>query len=77
VPRVLIQKLLVPPEAIDANRHVNNLAYLGLMQDVALQHSAARGWPVARYLETRTGWVVRSHFIEYFAPRSWARSSPS
>ena len=68
MPRVLIQTLQVPPEAIDVNRHVNNLAYLGWMQDVAIQHSAVRGWPMSRYVETRTAWVVPSHFIEYLTP---------
>lgn len=68
MPRVLIQTLTVPADAIDVNRHVNNLAYLGWMQEVAIEHSAAQGWPVTRYVETNTAWVVRSHFIEYLAP---------
>jgi acyl-CoA thioester hydrolase len=68
VPRVLIQRLVVPDDVIDVNGHVNNLAYLQWMQDAAIAHSEARGWPVARYVETGTGWVVRSHFIEYLVP---------
>ena len=38
------------------------------VQDIATAHSAACGWPLARYLETRTAWVVRSHHIEYERP---------
>jgi len=68
MPRIFIKTFTVPEEAIDVNRHVNNLAYLRWMQDVAIEHSAARGWPMQRYLETGTGWVVRSHFIEYLKP---------
>jgi acyl-CoA thioester hydrolase len=38
------------------------------MQDIAIEHSAAAGWPMARYVELGAGWVVRSHFIEYLRP---------
>jgi acyl-CoA thioester hydrolase len=58
----------VPPDAIDAQGHVSNLAYVGWMQDVAIEHSAAAGWPMGRYREIGAGWVVRSHFIEYLRP---------
>jgi acyl-CoA thioester hydrolase len=62
---VFVHTFTVPPEAIDVNGHVNNLEYLRWMQEVATRHSAAQGWPVERYLKTRTSWVVRSHHIEY------------
>jgi len=68
LPGVFVQRLDVPADAIDVNGHVNNLAYLRWMQDVATAHSAACGWPLSRYLETRTAWVVRSHHIEYERP---------
>lgn len=68
MPRVLVQPFVVPADAIDVNGHVNNLAYLRWMQGVAIQHSAAQGWPVERYQAAGTGWVVRSHFIEYLLP---------
>ena len=48
--------------------HVSNLAYVGWMQDVAIEHSAAVGWPMPRYLDLGAGWVVRSHFVEYLRP---------
>ncbi len=55
----------VEQDEIDALGHVNNLAYLKWMQDAAVAHSAACGWPTKRYLEVGAGWVVRSHGIEY------------
>jgi acyl-CoA thioester hydrolase len=58
----------VPAEAIDRQGHVSNLAYVAWMQDVAIEHSAAAGWPLERYLGIGAGWVVRSHFIEYLRP---------
>jgi acyl-CoA thioester hydrolase len=58
----------VPSDAIDQQGHVSNLAYVAWMQDVAIEHSAAAGWPMERYLQLGAGWVVRSHFIEYLRP---------
>jgi len=58
----------VEEDEIDALGHVNNLAYLRWMQDAAIAHSAACGWPTKRYLEVGAGWVVRSHNIEYRSP---------
>jgi acyl-CoA thioester hydrolase len=58
----------VPPEAIDELGHVSNLKYIAWMQEVAIQHSAARGWPVQRYLQNGAVWVVRSHSISYLRP---------
>jgi acyl-CoA thioester hydrolase len=66
--RVFSKRFAVPPEAIDVQGHVSNVAYVGWMQDVAIEHSAAAGWPMERYLELGAGWVVRSHFIEYLRP---------
>lgn len=68
LPGVYTRRITVTRDSLDQNRHVNNLVYVRWMQDVAIEHSAARGWPMARYLEERSGWVVRSHFIEYLQP---------
>jgi len=65
---VYSKRFTVPADAIDVNRHVNNLAYVEWMQQIAIEHSAAAGWPLERYLELGAGWVVRSHFIEYLRP---------
>ena len=65
---VFAQTFLIPEDAIDELGHVSNLKYLAWMQDIAIQHSAAGGWPVERYLENGAVWVVRSHFITYIRP---------
>jgi acyl-CoA thioester hydrolase len=66
--RIFSKRFAVPADAIDMQGHVSNLAYVGWMQDVAIEHSASAGWSMRRYLELGAGWVVRSHFIEYFRP---------
>jgi acyl-CoA thioester hydrolase len=68
VPRIFVRGFTVPGAAIDVNHHVHNLEYLRWMQDVAIEHSAARGWAQERYLATGIAWVVRSHSIEYLRP---------
>ena len=57
----------VPEAVIDGNGHVNNVAYVQWMQDVAVRHAKA--------LSSEYGmggdigiWVARSHFIEYLRP---------
>jgi acyl-CoA thioester hydrolase len=65
---IYTRRFPVPPDAIDVNGHVNNLAYVAWMQDVAIEHSAAAGWPLARYQAIGAAWVVRSHFVEYLLP---------
>jgi acyl-CoA thioester hydrolase len=66
--RIHVREFVVPESAMDVNRHVNNLEYLRWMQDVAIEHSAARGWDMPRYLAEGVVWVVRSHSIEYLRP---------
>jgi acyl-CoA thioester hydrolase len=68
MPRIFSLDFRVPEDAIDELGHVNNLKYLGWMQDVALSHSAAQGWPIERYVDLGQVWVVQSHFIKYVRP---------
>ena len=65
---IYTRRFAVPAEAIDVNGHVNNLAYVSWMQDVAIEHSAAANWPLERYQAIGAAWVVRSHFVEYLRP---------
>jgi len=65
---IYTRRFRVPADAIDVNGHVNNLAYVSWMQDVAIEHSAAAGWPLERYQAIGAAWVVRSHFVEYLLP---------
>ncbi len=56
----------VPAEVIDQNGHVNNVAFLQWMQDIAIEHYAALGGEEA---EKPFGtWFVREHKIEYLLP---------
>ena len=68
LPGLFAHTFTVPDSAIDGNGHVNNLEYLRWMQEVAMAHSDAEGWDLARYQASGTSWVVRSHTIEYLRP---------
>ena len=57
-------KFSVPEEAIDSQGHVNNVAYVQWMQDLAIQHTRSVGGDVVAD-EEGVFWVVRSHEIEY------------
>ncbi len=58
----------VQADDIDQQGHVNNLRYVAWMQDAAVAHSTAVGWPAARYRDVGMWWVVRSHSIKYLSP---------
>ncbi len=68
MPRVHIKQFRACESALDANGHVNNQEYLRWMEEAAIEHSAAQGWPLERYLSCGLSWYVRSHFIEYLRP---------
>jgi acyl-CoA thioester hydrolase len=53
---------------IDNLGHASNLVYLRWVQDAALAHSTALGFPERAYLARGQGWVVRRHEIEYLPP---------
>jgi len=61
-------RLVIGPEAIDGNGHVNNVEYVRWMQQAAIAHSLARGLTDDLYAELGSTWVARSHFIEYLRP---------
>ena len=60
-------ELAVPPQAIDANGHVNNVSYVQWMQDVAIRHWRSLGGMEIDE-EMNCTWVARSHHIEYLSP---------
>ncbi len=68
MPAIFEYGLTVAHEAIDQQGHANNLEYVRWMQQAAIAHSAAQGWPLERYQRHGSGWVVRSHRIEYLQP---------
>lgn len=57
----------IPPSVIDENGHVNNVAYVQWMQDIAIEHYESIGGtsPMQKVGAT---WVARSHLIEYLLP---------
>lgn len=55
-------------QSIDIHAHVNNQEYLRWMQEIAIEHSSALGWPMERYLQAGASWYVKSHFIDYVRP---------
>jgi len=61
-----IKNFVIPPSAIDENGHVNNVAYVQWMQDIAVEHYSSIGGIEAQ--GTESTWVVREHKIEYFLP---------
>ena len=64
--RVYIRTFTVPADAIDENGHVNNVAYVQWMQDVAVEHYSSIGGVIAQ--GPNATWVVREHRIEYLLP---------
>jgi acyl-CoA thioester hydrolase len=59
---------VVTREDIDELGHAGNFHYVRWMQNAAVAHSAANGWPPERYNELGAGWVVRAHQITYLKP---------
>lgn len=57
----------VPASVIDENGHVNNIAYVQWMQDIAVEHYTSIGG-IGPTQHIGATWVVRSHLIEYFLP---------
>ena len=59
--------IAVPENVIDENGHVNNVAYVQWMQDIAVEHYESIGGTNPMQLIGAT-WVVREHRIEYLLP---------
>jgi acyl-CoA thioester hydrolase len=60
-------EIKVTEAVVDGNGHVNNVAYVQWMQDVAIGHSEATGC-TAQTTALGATWVARSHHIEYLRP---------
>jgi len=56
---------IIPADVIDENGHVNNVAYVQWMQDIAVEHYESIGGTNPMQLLGAT-WVVREHRIEFF-----------
>ena len=60
------KSFIIARSAIDENGHVNNVAYVQWMQDIAVEHYASIGGVAAQGPDVT--WVVREHRIEYLLP---------
>jgi len=58
--------ITIPKNTIDENGHVNNVAYVQWMQDIAVEHYESIGGIEAQGPDAT--WVVREHRVEYFLP---------
>src|SRR5215212_10706312 len=56
----------IPASAIDENGHVNNVAYVQWMQDIAVEHYESLGGIQAQGKDAT--WFVHEHKIEYLLP---------
>lgn len=63
---IYTRSFTIPADAIDENGHVNNVAYVQWMQDIAVEHYSFIGGVVAQ--GPNATWVIREHRIEYFLP---------
>ena len=64
--RVYVRSFAIPADAIDENGHVNNVAYVKWMQDIAVEHYSSLGGIETQGKEAT--WVVREHKVEYLLP---------
>jgi acyl-CoA thioester hydrolase len=65
--RVYTHEIHVTADMVDANGHVNNVAYIQWMQDAAIHHARATG-STAIAVSIGATWVVRTHHVEYLRP---------
>jgi len=68
MPAIYTLRHTIVEAEIDQQGHVNNVEYVKWMQQAAVEHSTAQGWPPQRYERIGSVWVVRSHTIEYLQP---------
>lgn len=66
VSSVYSRNFIIPRSSIDANGHVNNVAYVQWMQDIAVEHYSSIGGVIAQGPDAT--WVVREHRVEYLLP---------
>ncbi|MBX7247462.1 MAG: acyl-CoA thioesterase [Caulobacteraceae bacterium] len=62
---VFVVPLVIAPEDIDDNRHVNNVVYVRWLQDVGTAHWNARFDAATR---ARWSWVCLRHEVDYRRP---------
>jgi acyl-CoA thioester hydrolase len=66
--RVHTRTITVPPEDIDELEHVNNVAYVRYIEDIARAHAESVGMGLNAMRETGLVPVMREHRIKYIRP---------
>jgi acyl-CoA thioester hydrolase len=66
VSQTYTKTIIIPENSIDENGHVNNVAYVQWMQDIAVEHYASIGGIEAQGPDAT--WVIREHRVEYLLP---------
>jgi acyl-CoA thioester hydrolase len=66
VSQTYTKTIIIPKNSIDENGHVNNVAYVQWMQDIAVEHYASIGGIEAQGADAT--WVIREHRVEYLLP---------
>jgi acyl-CoA thioester hydrolase len=66
---VFVTQVRVRFSECDPLGHVNNTVYLGYLEQAAIDHAAAAGWPASR-LQSEAGavFVARRHEIDFLRP---------
>ncbi len=59
------KEIIVTPDDIDEQNHVNNVRYLQWIQDVSKEHWCG---VLSKELSREYAWVVKSHHIDYKRP---------
>jgi acyl-CoA thioester hydrolase len=68
---------------LDPLGHVNNAVFLTYLEEAAIEHAAAAGWPSSRLREHGGVFIARRHEIDFLQPaiegdllqvRTWAES---
>jgi acyl-CoA thioester hydrolase len=68
MPDIYLHEHTVHAGEIDPLGHANNVSFVHWMQEAAIAHSTAQGWPMSGYRDIGMAWVVRRHTIEYLFP---------
>ena len=64
--RIYTKTIVIPASVIDENGHVNNVAYVQWMQDIAVEHySFLGGLEMQKPFGT---WFIREHKVQYLLP---------
>ena len=67
-PRAYSLEARVLDADVDVLGHMSNIAYVRLVQEIAIAHAAALGFDPLWFVDHAAAFVVRRHAIEYLTP---------